>query len=346
MADVRAWAAYGARQALAPYELDLGPLGAEEVEVTVEHCGLCHSDLSVIDDAWGNARYPLVPGHEIVGRVKAMGAQAKGLTVGQRVGIGWTAASCMHCRQCLSGHQHLCAQAVPTIVGHAGGFAEVVRAHWAWAVPLPDALDAAAAGPLLCAGVTVFAPLAAFDIAPTSRVGIVGIGGLGHVALQFAAAWGCEVVAMTSSPSKGKDALAFGAHQVVSSKDPESLRALRRSLDLILVTANAPLDWDAIFEALAPEGRLHVVGVVPQPIPVAAFNLISGQRSMSGSPGGSPVMIARMLDFAARHGVAPEIERFPMTRANDALAHVRAGRAHYRVVLDADFAARVRSIAA
>jgi D-arabinose 1-dehydrogenase-like Zn-dependent alcohol dehydrogenase len=153
-----------------------------------------------------------------------MGAQAKGLTVGQRVGIGWTAASCMHCRQCLSGHQHLCPQAVPTILGHAGGFAEVVRVHWAWAVPLPDALAAAAAGPLLCAGVTVFAPLAAFDVAPTSRVGVV--------------------------------------------------------------------------------------------------------------------------DFAARHGVAPEIERFPMTRVNDALTHLRAGRAHYRVVLDADFAAWVRSIAA
>jgi uncharacterized zinc-type alcohol dehydrogenase-like protein len=346
MANVRAWAAYGAKQTLQPYEIDLGALGPEEVEVTVEHCGLCHSDLSIIDDEWGNASYPLIPGHEIVGRVKAMGAQAKGLTVGQRVGVGWTAASCMHCTQCLSGRQHLCAQAVPTILGHAGGFAEVVRAHWAWAIPIPEALDATAAGPLLCAGVTVFEPLAAFDVAPTSRVGIVGIGGLGHLAIQFAAAWGCEVVAMTSSPSKVEDARALGAHRIASSKDPASLRALRGALDLILVTANAPLDWSAVLGALAPRGRLHVVGVVPQPIPVLAFDLISGERSMSGSPTGSPTMIARMLDFAARHGVAPVIERFRMTRVNDAIDRLRAGRAHYRVVLDADFAAGVRATAA
>jgi uncharacterized zinc-type alcohol dehydrogenase-like protein len=346
MANVRAWAAYGPKQALAPFELDLGPLGAEEVEVAVERCGLCYSDLSVIDDEWHKATYPLVPGHEVVGRVKAMGAQAKGLTVGQRVGVGWMAVSCMHCRQCLSGQHHLCAQAVPTILGHAGGFAEVVRAHWAWAVPVPDALDAVAAGPLLCAGVTVFAPLAAFDIAPTSRIGILGIGGLGHLAIQFAAAWGCEVVAMTSNPSKAEDAKAFGAHQVVSSTDPEALRALRGTLDLILVTANAPLDWDAIFAALAPRGGLHIVGVVPRPIPVSAFNLIAGQRRMSGSPSGSPVMIARMLDFAERHGIAPLLERFPMTRVNEALARLRAGRAHYRIVLDADFAAQVQPVAA
>jgi uncharacterized zinc-type alcohol dehydrogenase-like protein len=345
MADVRAWAANGAKQALAPYVFDPGPLGAEEVEVTVEHCGLCHSDLSVIDDEWNNASYPLVAGHEIVGRVKAMGRQAKGLKVGQRVGIGWDAASCMHCRQCLSGDQNLCAQAVPTILGHRGGFAETVRAHWAWAIPIPEAFDAAAAAPLLCAGVTVFAPLVAFEIEPTSRVGVVGIGGLGHLAIKFAAAWGCEVVAMTSNPSKSEEAKAFGARRVVSSKDPESLRALRDSLDLILVTANAELDWDALFRALAPKGRLHVVGVVPRPIPVAAFNLISGQRSMSGSPVGPPVMIAKMLDFAARHGISPEIERFPMKRLNDALARLRAGQAHYRIVLDADFAAQVRSAA-
>lgn len=345
MADVQAWVANGAKRALVPYDFDPGPLGAEEVEVRVEHCGLCHSDLSVVDDEWHNASYPLVAGHEIVGRVEAMGPQALGLTVGQRVGVGWTAASCMHCRQCLSGDQHLCAQAVPTILGHRGGFSETVRAHWAWTIPIPEALDGAAAAPLLCAGVTVFAPLVAFEIEPTSRVGVVGIGGLGHLAVKFAAAWGCEIVAMTSNPSKSEDAKAFGAHRVVSSKDPESLRALRGSLDLILVTANAALDWDALFGALAPRGRLHLVGVVPQPIPVAAFNLISGQRSMSGSPIGLPVMIAEMLEFAARHGIAPVIERFPMRRVNDAFAHLRAGRAHYRIVLDADFAAQMRAAA-
>ncbi|APR75364.1 Alcohol dehydrogenase [Minicystis rosea] len=240
MADVRAWAAYGAKQPLAPLTYDPGPLGAEEVEVKVDRCGLCHSDLSVADNEWNNTKYPVVPGHEIVGRIVALGPQAKGLSVGQRVGIGWTASSCMHCPQCLSGNQHLCAQAVPTIIGHHGGFAETVRAHWAWAIPIPDALDDAAAAPLLCAGVTVFAPLSVFDIPPTSRIGVIGIGGLGHLAIKFAAAWGAEVTAMTSNPAKGQDAKTFGATNVVSSTDPESLRALQGSLDLIIVTANAP----------------------------------------------------------------------------------------------------------
>ena len=343
MADVRAWAAYGAKQPLAPFTFDPGPLGDEEVEVKVDRCGLCHSDLSVADNEWNNAIYPLVPGHEIVGRVLALGSNTKGLSVGQRVGIGWTASSCMHCRQCLSGNQHLCKEAVPTILGHRGGFAETVRAHWAWAIPIPDTLDDATAAPLLCAGVTVFAPLAVFDVAPPSRVGVIGIGGLGHLALAFASAWGCDVTAMTSNPAKSEDAKRFGAHRVVSSTDPESLRALRGSLDLILVTANAPLDWNAIFDALAPQGRLHVVGVVPRPIPVAATNLIAGQRSMSGSPTGSPVMIATMLDFAARHRIAPAIERFPMKRVNDALDRLRSGEAHYRIVLDADFSARSKA---
>lgn len=336
---IKAWAAKAAGGALERFDYDAGPLGGEEVEVAVEYCGICHSDLSMIDNEWRMSAYPLVPGHEVVGRVVALGPQAKSLSVGQLVGIGWTAGSCMHCRPCLGGDQHLCAEAVPTIVGHHGGFADRVRAHWAWVVPLPDGVRPEIAGPLFCGGITVFNPLLEFDIRPTSRVGVVGIGGLGHMAIRFAKAWGCEVTAFTSSPDKAAEAQALGAHRVVSSKNRDEIAAVAGQFDLIIVTANAPLDWNAIIKALAPKGRLHVVGAVLEPIPVAAFALISGQKEISGSPTGSPTAIAQMLDFCARHGIEPMVEEFPMSRVNEAMDRLRAGQARYRLVLKNDFAA-------
>jgi uncharacterized zinc-type alcohol dehydrogenase-like protein len=265
-----------------------------------------------------------------------VGPAAKGLKVGQHVGIGWTAGSCMHCRQCKSGNQHLCPQSTFTIVGHRGGFASRVRAHWAWTIPLPEKTDVAEAGPLLCGGVTVFNPLATYAT-PTSRVGIVGIGGLGHMAVKFAVAWGCDVTAFTSSESKFDEARGFGAHHVVSSRDSAAIKKRAGTFDLLIVTVNAPLDWEALVASLAPCGRLHFVGFVPEPIPVAVVTLIMGQRSISGSPIGSPVTTETMLDFAARHNITPQTEHFPMSRINEAFERLEAGKARYRIVLDADF---------
>jgi uncharacterized zinc-type alcohol dehydrogenase-like protein len=336
MTMIDAWVATAAKQKLVRRQIDLGPLGDEEVEVRVEHCGLCHSDLSMLANEWGWSRFPAVLGHEVVGTVVEVGRAVKGITVGQKVGVGWTAESCMHCRQCLSGEHHLCARAVPTIVGHRGGFASRVRAHWAWAIPLPETLDPSETGPLLCGGVTVFGPLASFA-RPTSRIGVVGIGGLGHLAVKFAAAFGCEVTAFTSSEGKFQEARGFGAHHVVSSRDPSDIKKLSGTLDLILVTANAGLDWDSLLAALAPNGRLHFVGAVLEPIPVGAFSLIAGQKSLSGSPVGSPVGTATMLDFAARHRITPQTEHFPMSRVNEAVERLEAGKARYRIILDADF---------
>ena len=335
MAKIRAWTAKAAKQPLVLQEYDPGPLGADEVEIAVEYCGLCHSDLSVINSEWGAMPYPVVPGHEVIGRVVALGSAARGLKEGQRVGLGWTAASCLHCRLCLSGDQMLCAKAQATIIGHRGGFADRVRGQWAWAIPIPDGVDPSSAGPLLCGGITVFNPLLRFGVKPTHRVGVVGIGGLGHMALKFAAAWGCEVTAFTSSASKEAEARSFGAHRIVDSRNSDAIRAIAGTLDLLLVTVNVKLDWAAMIAALAPNGRMHVVGAVLEPIPVAAFDLIGGQKGISGSPTGAPADIAAMLDFAARHGVAPQVEHFPMSRVNDAIAHLEAGKARYRVVLDA-----------
>jgi len=336
MASIEAWVAPAAKQKLVRQQIDLGPLGAEDVEVKVENCGLCHSDISMLNNDWGFSQYPAVLGHEVIGRVIAVGSAAKGLKVGQWVGIGWTASSCMHCKQCMSGDQHLCAQAQPTIVGHRGGFASHVRSHWAWALALPERLNFAEAGPLLCGGITVFNPLVMYA-KPTSRVGIVGIGGLGHMGVKFAAAYGCDVTAFTSSESKFEEARGFGAHHVISSRDSAAIKKLAGVFDLLIVTVNVSLDWDALIASLAPNGRMHVVGAVLEPIPVAAFPLIAGQKSISGSPTGSPVAIETMLDFAARHNITPQTEHFPMSRINEAFDRLEAGKARYRIVLDADF---------
>jgi alcohol/geraniol dehydrogenase (NADP+) len=332
----KAWVAKSAKQPMVLETVDLGPLGIEEVEVAVEHTGLCHSDLSVLNNDWGFSQYPAILGHEVIGRISAIGPNAKGLTVGQRVGIGWTSGSCMHCHQCMSGRHHLCPHVQFTIVGHRGGFATHIRSHWAWAFPIPEKLNVADAGPLLCGGITVFSPLSMYG-KPTDRVGIIGIGGLGHMAVKFAAAYGCDVTAFTSSEKTFDDAKRFGAHHVVISKDSAAIKKLGGSLDLLISTVNVRLDWDALIGTLAPNGRLHVVGAVLEPIPVAAFSLIMGQRSVSGSPIGSPVAIETMLDFASRHNIVPQTEHFPMSQINEAFARLEAGKARYRIVLDADF---------
>jgi alcohol/geraniol dehydrogenase (NADP+) len=222
------------------------------------------------------------------------------------------------------------------VIGHRGGFASRVRAHCAWTLSLPETLNASEAGPLLCGGITVFGPLVS-SARPTSRVGVAGIGGLGHLALKFAAAFGCEVTAFTSSEGKFQEARGFGAHHVVSSRDPDGIRKLAGTLDFIIATVNAPLDWNSLLDALAPNGRLNVVGSVLDPIPVGAFSLIAGQKTLSGSPVGSPVGIAAMLDFAAQHQIIPQTEHFPMSRVNEAFERLEAGKARYRIILDADF---------
>jgi alcohol/geraniol dehydrogenase (NADP+) len=241
----------------------------------------------------------------------------------------------MHCHQCLSGDQNLCAQNVPTIVGHYGGFAQRLRVQWPWAIPLPQGLEVSDAGPLLCGGTTVFTPLHVFGIKPTDRVGVVGIGGLGHLALKFANAWGSEVTALTSTDGKANEAKSFGAHHVVNSRKEADLRKIADSLDLLLVTVNVPLDWAGMMGTLRPKCRMHVVGAVLEPIPVGSMDIIMPQRTISGSPNGSPVTMATMLEFAARHGIAPKTEHFPMEEVNEALAHLEASKARYRIVLDA-----------
>ena len=333
---ITALAALEAKQKLQSFEYDPGELGPEQVEIAVESCGICHSDLSMLDNDWGISSYPFVPGHEIVGRVVALGEHTKRVKIGDRVGLGWYSGSCGACAQCLSGNQNLCASAEGTIVGRHGGFANRVRANWTWVSPLPEGLDAASAGPLFCGGITVFNPIVQCGVQPTDRVGVIGIGGLGHMALKFLRAWGCEVVAFTSSDSKREEALQLGAHRTVNSRDSKEIAAAAASFDFILNTTNVGLDWNTYIGALKPKGRLHTVGAVLEPLGLAAFPMIAGQKAVSGSPLGSPATTDMMLEFSARHSIAPTTEVFPMSQANEALDHLRAGKARYRVVLTYD----------
>jgi len=331
---IHAYAAQERGGKLLPFEYDPGELGLEDVEIAVEACGICHSDLSMLDNEWGMTTYPLVPGHEVAGTVAAVGGRVTNLRVGQRVGLGWQSGSCGVCEWCLRGDQILCPHAEATIVGRFGGFADRVRAHCRHVIPLPDALPSLSTGPLFCGGLTVFNPLVQFDIKPTDRVGVIGIGGLGHMALQFMRAWGCDVTAFTSNPAKAEAALKFGANHIVDSRDAKAFPA--DSFDLILSAASADLDWKSYVSALRPRGRLHFVGVAPKPISVPAFALISGQKSISGSPTGSPANLATMLDFVVRHQIAPAIEVFPFSQINEAMEHLRSGKARYRIVLKHD----------
>ena len=335
----KAYAATSAAGELKPFEFDPGPLKEDQVEIAVAYCGICHSDLSMLDNDWGFSQYPFVPGHEIVGTIVAAGDHVKNVKVGDQVGLGWFSGSCMSCQQCLSGNHNLCPNPVgreETIIGRHGGFADRVRCHWVWATPIPEAIDQSKAGPLFCGGLTVFNPLVQFDIKPTDRVGVIGIGGLGHMALQFLNKWGCEVIAFSSSDSKTAEAMKLGAHRVVNSRDENQLAAIAGSLNLIISTVNVTLDWQAYITCLAPKGRFHTVGAIAEPISVAAFPLIMGQKSVSGSPLGSPTTTKLMIDFCARHNIAPVTETFPMSKVNDAIEHLRSGKARYRVVLKND----------
>ncbi len=233
----------------------------------------------------------------------------------------------------MSGNHNLCLTAEQTIVGRYGGFADKVRAHEEWVTPLPEGIDPAKVGPLFCGGITVFNPIVQFDVKPTDRVAVIGIGGLGHLALQFLRAWGCDVTAFSTNPDKESEAHELGATHFVNSRDAKAIEELANSFDFILSTVNADLDWGMYIKALRPKGRLHFVGVVPNAIQANAFSLIFGQKSLSGSPLGSPTTTSIMLDFAARHSIEPIIETFAFSQVNEAMAHLAAGKARYRIVL-------------
>lgn len=333
MAQIQGLAAHAAGAELLPFRYEPGDLGRHDVEIEISHCGICHSDLHLITNDWGISQYPFIPGHEIIGNVAAVGEAVRSLKVGERVGLGWQSNSCGECEWCTRGMENLCPQSEATCVRRHGGYANRVRGNVRFVFPIPEALESENAAPLLCGGITVYSPLRAHGVNPSSRVGIIGIGGLGHLAVQFARVFGAEVTAFSTSAAKEAEAREMGAHHFVNTRETRALKEVAGTLDFILNTANADQDWSIYIQALRPTGTLCFVGVPPSPIALHAFPLISGIRAITGSPIGSPSRIREMLDVAARHAVKAHTERFAMAKANEAIEKIKKNKVRYRAVL-------------
>jgi uncharacterized zinc-type alcohol dehydrogenase-like protein len=333
MAKIQGLAVHAAGAELLPFQYDPGKLGPQEVEIVISHCGVCHSDLHLISNDWGISQYPFIPGHEIIGSIAAVGSDVRSLSVGERVGLGWQSNSCGQCEWCMRGMENICPSAEGTCVHRHGGYADRVRANARFVIPIPEALDSEHAAPLLCGGITVYNPMRSHGVNPSSRVGVVGMGGLGHIAIQFARVFGAEVTAFSTSAAKEEEVRALGAHNFVNTRESKAMKEAAGTQDFILSTINADQDWGTYIQALRPTGTLCFVGVPPSPVAIHAFPLISGLRSISGSPIGSPFRLREMLDVAARHGVKAQTECFPMAKANEAIEKVKKNKVRYRAVL-------------
>jgi alcohol/geraniol dehydrogenase (NADP+) len=331
--QIDAYAAMAAKQSLERFAYQPDNLGPWDIEVAITHCGICHSDIHLIDDDFQMSGYPLVPGHEIVGTVTQLGASVSQLQKGDRVGIGWQRSSCMTCEWCVKGEENMCLENRATCVGHYGGFARAIIADSRFAFRVPEKLASENAAPLLCGGITVYSPLRLYDVKPSMRVGVIGIGGLGHLAVQFARAFGCEVTAFSSSPDKESEAKSFGAHHFVVGSDRGVFERGARSQDFIISTVYADLDWGEYLKLLRPNGKLCFVGAALGPLTTSVFPLLFSQLSICGSVIGGRPAIAEMLEFAARHNIVAKTEPVPMDQVNSAVAKVRQGKARYRMVL-------------
>ncbi|MDY3090032.1 MAG: NAD(P)-dependent alcohol dehydrogenase [Porphyromonas sp.] len=340
----KAVAALSATEAMQTIEVQRRDLRGHDVEFEVLYCGICHSDLHSIKNDWGNAIYPLVPGHEILGRVTSVGSDVTKFAVGDLVGVGCIVGSCQHCEHCHEGEEQFCVEGVtfsfnspdpvpgggPTTYG---GFSQSYVCEDKYVVRMPHFDNLAAAAPLLCAGITVYSPLRHWGITEGKRVGILGIGGLGHVAIRIAKAMGAEVYVLTSSPEKVEDAKRLGADSAILTSDKEQLRACPR-LDLIIDTASGKHDVNRYLNLLRKDGTLVIVGLPNEPLEVAAHALVRGRHSFSGSNIGGIAETEEMLQFCYEHGITADIELLPASRANEAMERLERGDVKYRFVLD------------
>lgn len=331
--NINAFAALEAKQALTPFQYEAKELAPYEVKIDITHCGICHSDIHLIDNDWMISKYPLVPGHEIIGTVLQTGTSVTHLKEGMRVGVGWQSGSCSTCEWCMGGQEHLCAKNAATCNGRFGGFADTIVTDSRFAFPIPAGLSSETAAPLLCGGATVYSPFRNYDVKPHHKVGIVGVGGLGHLAIQFAAAMGCEVTAFTSSPDKAEELHKLGATRILNSTKRSELMRAASSIDFLLTTATAALDWNTFIGTLRPNGKLCFVGGTVGNLNFPVGLILGGQKSVCASVIGSRQMITEMLNFSARHNISAITEQFALNDVNTALQKVRENKVRYRAVL-------------
>jgi alcohol/geraniol dehydrogenase (NADP+) len=334
MTKFKAYTALKAKEKLQLWEYEPDPLKDSDIEIKVTHNGLCHTDLHMRDNDWGISEYPLVAGHEIVGIVTEVGAAVTNLHKGDRVGLGWVRNSCRVCYHCLQGEENICKQGCTEMtVGNHGGFADRIRTQADFAYKIPDALDSASAAPLLCAGITVYTPLRTHLKYPGMKVGIVSIGGLGHLAIKFARAMGAEVTALSSSVDKEAEAKEFGAHHFHKWGTAAEMEDLTKSLDLLIMTSSAELDWELAFSLLGNNGVLCFLGAPVSTMNLPLIPLIFGQKSVVGSTVGGRKFMQEMLNFAAINQIKPLVETVPLSQVNEAMDKVYANQARYRIVL-------------
>ena len=339
--------AYGARAGDLPLEameITRRAPGPHDVQIEIACCGVCHSDLHQVRSEWPGTLYPCVPGHEIVGRVSAVGAHVKGFTAGDLVGVGCIVDSCQHCEDCDAGLENYCDDMVGTYnspiadaPGHTlGGYSQRIVVHERYVLRIRHPEDQlAAVAPLLCAGITTWSPLRHWKVGPGHKVGIVGIGGLGHMGVKLAHALGAHVVAFTTSESKRAAALALGADEVVVSRDEDAMKAQRKSLDFILDTVAAPHDLDAFLALLKRDGTMSLVGAPASPHPSPqVFHLIMKRRKLAGSMIGGIPETQEMLDFCAEHGIVADIEMIRAEQIDEAYERMLKGDVKYRFVID------------
>jgi uncharacterized zinc-type alcohol dehydrogenase-like protein len=338
------YAAQDASTPLSPFGFERREPGERDVQIDILYCGVCHSDLHTVREEWGGTIYPCVPGHEIVGRVTRIGSGVQTFKTGDLVGVGCMVDSCRTCRSCRDGLEQYCEVGFTgtyngpeqgTGANTYGGYSDTIVVDESFVLRVPDGLDPAAVAPLLCAGITTYSPLRRWRVQAGQKVGVVGLGGLGHMAVKLARAMGAHVVLFTTSPNKREDALALGAHEVVVSKDREAMKAHRNSFDFILDTVAAPHDLDTYLVLLARDGAMVLVGAPAEPHPATTvFNLIMKRRQLAGSLIGGIAETQEMLDFCAQHGITAEIEIIPIQRINEAYERMLKSDVKYRFVID------------
>jgi uncharacterized zinc-type alcohol dehydrogenase-like protein len=329
---VTGYAAKAVGQPLEPFTYDPPKIGEHDISVAVTHCGLCYTDIQGIDDYYGITTYPFVPGHEIVGFVSEVGKATSGLKKGDRVGIGWQGRSCGQCEWCKQGEEQLCIDIVKDAAWEPhGGFSTSIVVDSRFAYPLPDKMPSEVASVFMCGGISVFSPLNKYAKQGSQKIGIIGVGGLGHLAIQFARALGYDVTVISTSAEKKQQAMAFGADNFIVSNDRDGLRKLEFVFDFLLSTAHGDVQWEPLLEIVKKRGKLVLVG-----FPDMHFNptdLIAHELSMTGSFLGNRATMKEMLSFAQAHDIKPWIELMPMSRINEAIQRVKENKARYRIVL-------------
>ncbi|HYE42533.1 MAG TPA: NAD(P)-dependent alcohol dehydrogenase [Caulobacteraceae bacterium] len=338
------YAAQSADSPLAPFHFERRDPGPGDVAIDILFCGVCHSDLHTARGEWGGTRFPCVPGHEIVGRVTAVGAEVTKFKVGDAVGVGCMVDSCRRCEPCNSGLEQYCENGFTgtyngpeqgTGANTYGGYSDRITVREEFVLRVPEGMDLAAAAPLLCAGITTYSPLRHWRVGPGQKVGVVGLGGLGHMGLKLARAMGAEVTLFTTSPGKEADARRLGASRVVISRDPEQMAAVAGEFDFILNTVAAPLNLDPYIQALKTDGAMVLVGAPSEPHQSpGVFNLIMRRRTIAGSLIGGIPETQEMLDFCAEHGIVSDIETIAMADINQAYDRMLKSDVKYRFVID------------